>query len=71
MILAVVIAIFKSNFKFRRKKKIGTSTGFEPMASALALQCYNQLSYEDPYIGSNYLKLQESYKISPQGAILR
>ena len=41
------------------------------MASALALQCSNQLSYEDPYIGSNYLKLQESYKISPEGAILR
>ena len=26
--------------------------GFEPMAFALALQCPNQVSYEDPYIGS-------------------
>ena len=32
--------------------KTGASTGFEPMASALALQYSNQLSYEDPYIGS-------------------
>ena len=34
------------------KKKIETSTGFEPMAFALALQCPNQVNYEDPYIGS-------------------
>ena len=38
------------------KENFGTSTGwpgFEPMASSLALQCSNQLSYEDPpYTGS-------------------
>ena len=33
------------------RKNFGTSTGFESMASAFALQCSNQLSYEDPYIG--------------------
>ena len=66
-----------SNCKFTPPKKFATSTGFEPMASALALQCSNQLSYEDPCIGSkpicynnNYLKLQASYKISPEGVIL-
>ena len=42
------------------KYVFGASTGFEPMASALALQCstrvsniwLNQLSYEDPNVGS-------------------
>ena len=33
-------------------KNSGTSTGLKPMASALVLQCSNQLSYEDLYIGS-------------------
>ena len=59
------------------EKNFRSSTESEPMASALALQCSNQLSYEDPCIGSkpicynnNYLKLQASYKISPEGVIL-
>ena len=41
------------------KKNFGTSTGFEPMAPALALQCSNQLSYEDPYIGSRPIELNK------------
>ena len=36
MIVAVVIAIYEIAIN---EKEIGTSTGFEPMASALALQC--------------------------------
>ena len=40
-----------SNYKLTRKKVSGLqSTGFEPMASALALQLSNQLSCEDPPI---------------------
>ena len=31
------------------KKDFGASTRFEPVASALALQCSTNLSYEDPY----------------------
>ena len=46
-------------FKQLQKKKFGTSTGFEPMAPALALQCSNQLSYEDPCIGSSPLELNK------------
>ena len=38
--VAVVIAILTL-------KNFGTSTGLEPMASALALQCPNELSYGD------------------------
>ena len=37
--------------KARKKKDFGASTGFEPVASALALQCSTSLSYEDPYTG--------------------
>ena len=33
------------------KKDFGASTGFEPVASALALQCSTSLSYEDPHTG--------------------
>ena len=33
------------------KKFFGAPTGFEPVASALALQCSTSLSYEDPYTG--------------------
>ena len=36
----------------RVKKFFGASTGFEPVASALALQCSTSLSYEDPYTES-------------------
>ena len=36
------------------EKHLGLQMGFEAMASvhALALLCSNELSYEDPYIGS-------------------
>ena len=37
--------------KARKKKDFGASTGFEPVASALALQCSTSLSYEDTYTG--------------------
>ena len=37
--------------KKSEKKDFGASTGFEPVASALALQCSTSLSYEDPYAG--------------------
>ena len=37
MIVAVVIAIYAITNK--PEKEFGTSTGFEPMASALALHC--------------------------------
>ena len=40
-----------SNCEKARKKGFGASTGFEPVASALALQCSTSLSYEDPYTG--------------------
>ena len=35
----------------KKKRDFGASTGFEPMASALALQCSTSRSYEDPYTG--------------------
>ena len=35
----------------KKRKDFGASTGFEPMASVLALQCSTSLSYEDPYAG--------------------
>ena len=51
----VTIAVNRnlSNCKKARKKKrdFRASTGFEPLASALALQCSTSLSYEDPYTG--------------------
>ena len=40
-----------SNCEKARKKDFGASTGFEPVASALALQCSTSLSYEDPHTG--------------------
>ena len=46
-------------FKQLQKKNFGTSTGFEPMAPALALQCSYQLNYEDPYIGSRPIELNK------------
>ena len=54
MIVAVAIAIpsIANTPPPKKKKKIGTSTLFEPMASALAHRCSTQLSYEDSYIGS-------------------
>ena len=56
MIVAVAIAIpSRANTPPSpppQKKKIVTSTLFEPMASALAHRCSTQLSYEDSYIGS-------------------
>ena len=42
---------FKQLRKRPKKKDLGASTGFEPVASALALQCSTSLSYEDPYTG--------------------
>ena len=42
---------FKQLRKSPKKKDFGASTGFEPVASALALQCSTSLSYEDPYAG--------------------
>ena len=39
------------------KKDFGASTGFEPVASALALQCSTSLSYEDPYTGGRPIYL--------------
>ena len=39
MIIAVVIAIYVSNCQLTRKIFFGTSTGFKPMACALALEC--------------------------------
>ena len=49
----VTIAVNRnlSNCEKARKKDFGASTGFEPVASALALQCSTSLSYEDPYTG--------------------
>ena len=49
----VTIAVNRSlsNCKKARKKDFGASTGFEPVASALALECSTSLSYEDPYAG--------------------
>ena len=41
--------IMQSN---QEKNFFGTLMGFEPIALVLAMQCSNQLSYEDPYIGS-------------------
>ena len=39
----------ESQFKqLRKKEDFGASTGFEPVASAFALQCSTSLSYEDP-----------------------
>ena len=35
-----------------KKRFFGASTGFEPVASALVLQCSTSLSYEDPYTES-------------------
>ena len=40
-----------SNCEKAPKKDFGASTGFEPVASALALQCSTSLSYEDPCTG--------------------
>ena len=42
---------FKQLRKSPEKKDFGASTGFESVASALALQCSTSLSYEDPYTG--------------------
>ena len=42
---------FKQLRNSPKKKFFGASTGFEPVASALALQCSTSLSYEDPYTG--------------------
>ena len=49
----VTIAVNRnlSNCEKARKKYFGASTGFEPVASALALQYSTSLSYEDPYTG--------------------
>ena len=38
LIVAVVINCTLSNCKLTRKRQIGTSTGLEPMVSAVALQ---------------------------------
>ena len=57
MIVAVVIAIYAILLKINPapppppQKK---TPGFK-MASVLALQCSNQLSYEDPYRGSRLI----------------
>ena len=42
---------FKQLRKSPKKRVFGASTGFEPVASVLALQCCTSLSYEDPYTG--------------------
>ena len=42
---------FKQLRKSPQKKDFGASTGFEPVASALVLQCSTSLNYEDPYTG--------------------
>ena len=39
--------------KKKKKKDFGASTGFEPVASALALQCSTSLSYLKTHIGKN------------------
>ena len=38
--------------KFMRKKKIGTSKGFEPMAAALALQCWTNCAMKNHTLGA-------------------
>ena len=43
---------FKQLRNSPKKRFFGASTGFEPVASALALQCSTSLSYEDPYTES-------------------
>ena len=43
---------FKQLRNSPKKKFFGASRGFEPVASAFALQCYTSLSYEDPYTES-------------------
>ena len=35
----------------KKREDFGASTGFEPITSALALQCSTSLGYEDPYTG--------------------
>ena len=42
---------FKQLRKSPKKRFSGLQRRFEPVASALALQCSNSLSYEDPYTG--------------------
>ena len=42
---------FKQLQNSPKKSFFGASTGFEPVASAFALQCSTSLSYEDPYTG--------------------
>ena len=49
--VTIVVNRNLSNCEKARKKDFGASTGFEPVASALALQCSTSLSYEDPYTG--------------------
>ena len=48
---------FKQLRKSPKKRDFGASTGFEPRASALALQCSTSLSYEDPYTGGRPFSL--------------
>ena len=58
----VTIAVNRnlSNCEIPRKKLFRASTGFKPMASALALQCSTSLSYEDPYTESRPILLSSS-----------
>ena len=63
MIVAVVIAN-------KPEKNFGTSTGFKPMAFALALQCmFYHLSYEDPLIGSRPVRRVHSMSISTTSSL--
>ena len=41
--------------KARKTKDFGASTGFEPVVSALALQCSTSLSYEGPFSGGQQI----------------
>ena len=58
-----------SNCEKARKNDFGALTEFEPVASALALQCSTSLSYEDPYTGGRTILIE--YPISfPEPTIL-
>ena len=50
--IAVITAIWAIANLSPKKKFLGLQRDFEPMASALALQCSTNWVYEDPYIGS-------------------
>ena len=44
----------------------GDSTGFEPMTSAMPVQCSNQLSYESTVMGSNPVDSPEFFRFMRQ-----